>query len=667
MNNKPTKLRSAIFQFLLICLPITFFILLEVALRLFHYGGQYSLFVEERLTEGPARGYYAMNPEMGKLYFRSNTMDCLYDLFLKNKTDSTFRIFVQGESSALGFPYKHSGSFSRLLQARLAETFPNKHIEVINTAMTAVSSYTLLDISDDIIKMKPDAVLIYAGHNEFYGALGVGSTIGLGSNPAVIRLVLKLRRFRTYQLLENLLRGKPDKKTAGDAPLMRIMAKDHGILAGSKKYNRCVRQFGYNLHKLLYRYNNHGIPVFVGTLVCNVKGQKPFVSNPVSAIAGSILHSANSVLEAGDTASAFRILQNAYLSDTANAVLCYRIATLLYRWQNFSKASYFFDRASDLDLLKFRAPKEFNRILQRCGHDNHAYVVDLDSVFSRHSEHGIVGDELMVDHLHPNIKGYHLMADAFYDALKTFGLIGEWKRYIGSDEASKRFFIPESDSIYGEYIIAKLKARWPFRESEPSHDPVAQNYKQETEPEKIALDLYARNIDWYESMRRLYDFYIKNGLNEKALRICGVLGLEYGYSAVPFDMAGSVYVKEKKFDSSLSCYAKAFEYNPSAGFALKASLSYVRLHDLGSARRIAAAAMEKNAECEELLVAINDIQTLSDALRLEPKNVEMLLRLAKIYHRLVLPEMTEDMLKKVLAVDPENKIAKAYFAGGMGE
>ena len=58
------------------------------------------------------------------------------------------------------------------LEERLQATFPGREIEVINTALTAVNSYTLLDQADEIAGQRPDAVLIYTGHNEYYGALG---------------------------------------------------------------------------------------------------------------------------------------------------------------------------------------------------------------------------------------------------------------------------------------------------------------------------------------------------------------------------------------------------------------------------------------------------------------------------------------------------------------
>ena len=50
---------------------------------------------------------------------------------------------------------------------------------------------------DEIIAIEPDAVLIYAGHNEYYGALGTASTESLGGSTILVRLYLGLRQYRT--------------------------------------------------------------------------------------------------------------------------------------------------------------------------------------------------------------------------------------------------------------------------------------------------------------------------------------------------------------------------------------------------------------------------------------------------------------------------------------
>ncbi len=44
-------------------------------------------------------------------------------------------------------------------------------------------------------------MLIYSGHNEFYGSLGVGSTERISGNPGLVNMVISLRELRLVQLL----------------------------------------------------------------------------------------------------------------------------------------------------------------------------------------------------------------------------------------------------------------------------------------------------------------------------------------------------------------------------------------------------------------------------------------------------------------------------------
>ena len=195
--------KVALFKIISIFFPIFLIVLMEIVLRMSGYGESYQLFHILKNVNKP--DYLVMNPDIAKKYFNDKNFhsDCQSDLFLKTKTDNTFRIFVQGESSVVGFPYYYGGSFPRMLKHRLSQTFPEKNIEVVNTGMTAVNSYTLWDLTDEIIKQKPDLVIIYAGHNEYYGALGAGSSISSGSHPGLARTYLFLKNFRFFQLLDN--------------------------------------------------------------------------------------------------------------------------------------------------------------------------------------------------------------------------------------------------------------------------------------------------------------------------------------------------------------------------------------------------------------------------------------------------------------------------------
>jgi hypothetical protein len=171
--SKPKGLKKFIFSVVLICVSIVILFILEFFLRIVGYGDNYRLFLDFPGKE--FREYRYINPEIGKKYFQKLDYNrpC-GDMFLKKKPENGFRIFVLGSSTVLGFPYDQNLIFSRILQERLQDCYPEKKIEVINTALTAINSYTLLDYMDDVLKEDPDAILIYAGHNEFYGRWVLG-------------------------------------------------------------------------------------------------------------------------------------------------------------------------------------------------------------------------------------------------------------------------------------------------------------------------------------------------------------------------------------------------------------------------------------------------------------------------------------------------------------
>jgi hypothetical protein len=224
-GKKPPKWFFAV----LVLLPIIFFVILEIFLRIVHYGNNYDQWVSV------GEGKYVINSVIGKKYFSSGDFNpsASEDEFDIHKKANAFRIFVLGESSAEGFPYSPMGSFSRYIRRRLELVYPNTPIEVINLGMTAINSYTLLDLLPGVLDQKPDLILIYTGHNEYYGALGVGSVQSFGSSRTLIRSILYLNDFRITQLVRNSLHWVLSLFSSGNKTLsgtmMSNMAKDKYI------------------------------------------------------------------------------------------------------------------------------------------------------------------------------------------------------------------------------------------------------------------------------------------------------------------------------------------------------------------------------------------------------------------------------------------------------
>src|SRR6266702_4132851 len=203
----PSRTRRRAFALLAVSIPALTFGALEGALRALHYQGDLSLFVRLPYAAGQ---YMGVNDRVAARYFLNVRMlpTPPTDIFLAAKPTHGFRVFVLGESSAAGFPYLHNGTFARVLQDALQDVMPGDTVEVVNLGVAAITSYALYDEIDEILAQHPDAVVLYAGHNEFYGALGVGSTETLGAVPALVRTYLRLeRRLKTVLLARGLVGG----------------------------------------------------------------------------------------------------------------------------------------------------------------------------------------------------------------------------------------------------------------------------------------------------------------------------------------------------------------------------------------------------------------------------------------------------------------------------
>ncbi len=535
--------RKFYFYLLTFLIPILFFLFLEIGLRIFHYGGNLDLFIS---APGEYSKYYMCNPNVGHRYFfmQSTVPDPPNDIFLKKKPQNGYRIFVLGGSTTAGYPYGNNVMFSRILYKILSDIFPQKTIEVINTAMSAVNSYTLLDFMDEILQKKPDALLIYAGHNEFYGALGAGSYESLGKFRWFVKIYLKLQRFKTFLLIRNIigwLKKGLDKLFFGgtvsnpSATLMERMVAKQTIPLGSPIYQLGKHQFEGNLRDILTKAKKAGIPVILSELVCNVRDQKPFIS-----VSTDTLPPAKKV---------------------------YKQAKILEQEGKYEKAKRAYYRAKDLDALRFRATEEFNQIIHRLGEEFHVPVVPMKHYFEAASPHGLVGDNLMLDHLHPNLDGYFLMAEGFLDAMRKNGLIAaKWDstRIQPMTYYKQTWGFTELDKAFSEVRIRILKGNWPFKPKNLPNRALIE-YRPTTPAESLAVKIWVEaDYNLERAHVQLAEYYEKQGKLLKAYQEYNALICATPFNVSPYLRASNLLIKMHKFKQALPLLLHSLDLEESA-------------------------------------------------------------------------------------------------------
>ncbi len=557
--------------------PLALLALAEVILRFAGVGRLEPLFVPFEA----AKGYLQPNPAVIQRFFpdpraaAAVSIDTTY--FPAAKPVNALRIVVMGESSAAGFPYGRFASPGEFLARRLESSLPDRDVEVINTAMSAVTSYMLLDFVDEILAIDPDLVLIYTGHNEYLGVGGVGSSYVNADSPALARFTLALRRLHLYRALEtSLSRLLGGNDAAGDGTLMAKVARERSIPLGSPLYQQGLEQFRGNMTRILRRFATAGVPVYVGTLASNERDQAPFLSlaSPAAAEAvNGLIERGRGALDDGDLGAAESAFREAVGLDDGAADGWFGLGKALAQHGRYAEARAAFLAAKDRDALRFRAPEAINDVLRDLAADGGARLVDTQRALVAASRDRIIGSDLMLEHLHPNVRGYFLLADAFYEPIAADLQVPV---EVSRESAWRERPATEIERLAGDYRIAVLKNDWPFvPQRRPTEIPPPGN-----EIERLAQELFAKRRSWADTMNAALGVYQQQGNAEEASRVAINLAEAFVTTAEPQAVAGRLLLRGDEPGRALRYLQRAARLAPSdIGFGLSLAEAQFRSGD----------------------------------------------------------------------------------------
>ncbi len=457
-------------SFTLITLLLFYVILLalEAVLAWSDVGVETDLFVEDTLHAD----YLRVNGELGRIFFPGQKIKphMANDVIRGEKSDSTLRIFVFGGSSAAGWPYYYNGTFARMLHRQLERALPARQVEVVNFGMPAVNSRAVRWLVKKSLRWQPDAILVYAGHNEYYGSLGVASSIRL--SPVLTDIYLSLSEWRLFQLAVRLIKGGEQKSTGGKgATLMQRMVGRQKIPYASSLYKAGLDVFYENLKAIASECRSASVPLYVSDLAANLSDQPPFISDGQSPYPAAEWYA--------------------------------RGQTLRGQGQHL-RARKAFSLARDYDLLRFRAADSLNRLIHARAAALNYHAVSGEKAVALLDTNGYIGDKAMLDHLHPNLEATRKISGAFYRALISSGLI---------HPADTLFSIPREmlgitalDDAIGRLRINILKAGWPFRQTSRL-DSFLAAYKPLSVLDQLAWEYWNGKMSWHDAHYNLSKMY----------------------------------------------------------------------------------------------------------------------------------------------------------------
>ena len=418
-------------------IPLVLLLSAEGLLRLGGYGYSPHFFQKLRIQD---RAIWTDNQDYGRRFFPPGLIRYPRPFSMPAaKPPNTLRVFVLGESAAMGDPDFKFG-LPRMLQVLLRERFPSRRIEVVNAAMTAINSHVILPIARDCAAQQGDLWIIYMGNNEMIGPFGSASVFGAKA-PALplVRATLQLKATRLGQLLDaglQLMRhGNQPLPEWGGMEMMAGLKVRHDAPATARVY----RHFERNLTDLLATGARAGVPMVLCTVATNLKDCAPFASLHRAGLRAADLAQWEAAYDEGvgletkgHLTEASAAYERAARIDGEFADLSFRRGQCSRLQGHDAEAASFFRQARDQDALQFRADGRINEMIRHAAAAFAARgvnLLDAEELLATNSPHGLAGAEYFYEHVHLTPEGNYLLARAVAEqAAKALSLeaSGQW-------------------------------------------------------------------------------------------------------------------------------------------------------------------------------------------------------------------------------------------------
>ena len=403
--------------------------------------------------------------------------------FPVEKSHDRLRIFCVGGSTVQGRPFAVETSFSTWLQLSLEAADESRQFEVINCGGVSYASYRLAPIVEEILDYQPDLIVLYTGHNEFledrtYDAVK-------NTSPLILSVHEKLSRLKTYCFLRSLALTEPTEGGDVDSQIEILPSEVEARLDfrnGLEQYTRdeawksnVVSHFTHNLKRIALAARSADVPLMVCNPVSNLRDASPFKSQNQNGLSDVQLKQFESSFHqlTADTNSPASIedLETLLRIDPSHAELQYRIGQAYQIAGDFEKAKRHLIQAKEQDICPLRIIEPMYEVIENVTDRHNIPLIDVKSLFESKASDGIPGSELLVDHIHPSMRGHQLIAHLILQEMKRQNLIEIGDGFETRRNSSFESHFASLPTLYfelGKDRLAGLK-RW--AQGEVSREP----------------------------------------------------------------------------------------------------------------------------------------------------------------------------------------------------
>lgn len=394
-----SKRRRIVFRLIAILFPLLVLAGVEGYFRYRQWGVNTSLSLPH--PHDPSSHY--LNPKTDLAYCVSDLRGPEPRSFSLPKSPKKFRVVVVGASTVQGYPFPSELSFPRQMELILSKQIGNRDVEILNAGIVGLSTLPLADVVRQATQLQPDAIVMYEGHNEFYGVGGVAT------NAETTPWNMTLRRFRLIQALSNPENPQDE--------LITRLPKQLEILADDPLVSQAEQRYERHLHQMADHCHHAGIPLLLCSVVSNVRDQSPLARERESQAVKTAIGSTGPIDHTAFTIDRLEQIRDKLTElcehDSSNALAHYRLAQTLELLNDPAAARAHYVLARDADACRYRAPSSFQKIVQRVTEQKRSSgvsFVDLVPAFDAEAKQAAPGQDLFLEHVHFTLEGHWLAA-----------------------------------------------------------------------------------------------------------------------------------------------------------------------------------------------------------------------------------------------------------------
>jgi len=295
--------------------------------------------------------------------------------FKMPQDNNSYRVFMLGEASLSGWPYSVNQSVEKKVNRILDKFFYQKNVEIISTSIAGFNSSLALSLIKEVVKYDPDIIVLYLGHNEFYGYNASNNFLGRRK----LYILEIMNELITQRSLSDSL--SYDYSNYDLETILPLTTDNALVKENTDAYASACTQFEDNIKNIFDLCSAAKIKVVLPILPDNLLIPPIHIDD---------------------------------LKDTYNADIIFNNARMaLFRDGNKVKAIKLFEKARDIDAIRLRIPSDIRNTIKKYATKDEVIIANLDSLFYLNCKNYIPGKDLFLDYIHPNFMGMKIIASEF--------------------------------------------------------------------------------------------------------------------------------------------------------------------------------------------------------------------------------------------------------------